>query len=100
MGIVEGIVRAGHSGNKSKHARIEFDKHDMSIKQPAQASAKQPAQAPATAIAGHGGTSGGKGVPAESRRVGMGRSKWERFDRVDGTHRRNMGLRARAKYRA
>ena len=81
----ESIVRVGHGGNTNKHARIEFDKHDMSIKQPAQASAKQPAQAPATAIVGHGGISGGKGVPAESRRVGMGMSKWERFDRVDGT---------------
>ena len=55
----EGIVRVGHGGN-TKHARVEFDKHDMSIKQPAQAPAKQPAQASATAIVGHGGMSGGK----------------------------------------
>ena len=80
----EGIVRDGHGGNK-KHARVEFDKHGMSIKRPAQAPAKQAAQAPAAAIVGHGGMLGGKGVPAESRRVGKGRSKWERFDRVDGT---------------
>ena len=55
----------------------------MSTRQQAQASAEKPAQVPATAIVGHGGMSGGKGIPAESRREGMGGSGF--FDRVDGT---------------
>ena len=79
----EDIAGVGHGGNKNKHGRIKFGKHDMSVKQPAQAPATQPAQASTTAIVGHGGMSGGKGIPAESRSVGQGRSKWERLDKVD-----------------
>ena len=73
----DGIAEADGGSRIDKHGSIESN-HGRTGGNASYSAAAAAASASASA-------SGGIGEPDRSTSVGIGRSKWERFDRVDGT---------------